>query len=118
MASRRSARLRNRVIPPLSNLPPGNISLNPTLQFQSTVDMANAGMVDTHEFLEKLAFSLLNKVTHLNGKNYSKWKRDMELRLRSARLLVYLSQVPETDEQVQKDAIALINIIESCEPDQ
>ena len=60
------------------------------------------------------------RIQLLNSKNYYRWKREMILYLKSAKLYDIVIQIPnEPDERwVDKDNTALVEIHNVCEPDQ
>ena len=78
-------------------------------------------MADTRDFLESLAFSLSYQVPRLNSRNYSTWKRDMQLRLQSTRLWDCVTTDPPDPpvvERTQSDARCLMELMSCCEPAQ
>ena len=72
------------------------------------------------EMMRAMQFAL--NVPKLNATNYIKWKRDMEIRLRSTglwSLLIDEPPPPRVDNAYeQRNSLALQDIYASCEPDQ
>lgn len=112
LPNRRS--LRQQGIPPTDRVLPSS--------FRAVLaPIQRTNMAETREFLENLSFSLSNCVTKLTGKNYARWKRDIELRLKAAKLWACCTTVLAAnadDNAKAKNARALSDIHESCEGDQ
>lgn len=128
---RRSNRLRN--IPAtdqIVNSPRRALTFTTKETRQESVDLSHLlgdrsvlteEMAGNNEMFQNLAFALSNRVTRLNSKNYARWKRDMELRLKSASLwtcCITVLNPNATEAVISKDAKALTDIHESCEPEQ
>ena len=73
-----------------------------------------ANIAENREFLESLAYTLSNKFLKLNSKNYTTWKRDIELHLRSTCLwdtVTTDAPNPMTPDRQQRDVRCLIEIV-------
>lgn len=79
-------------------------------------------MDDTQTMIGALSFSLANRVPKLDGKNYNRWKRSMQLRLQSAKLWDVVSSArPEAisaEAWAESEAKALTDINDSCDDPQ
>jgi len=73
------------------------------------------------ERMERMQFAMSNKITKLNGKNWAKWRKDMELRFKAAGYWDTVSNarpaVPDAT-FLKKEAIVLEDIFTSCEQQQ
>ena len=79
-------------------------------------------MAETRDILEAMEFALSNRVTKLNDKNYTRWKREMELRFKGNGLWnIVTDERPApsiNDDRLKKEARVFTDILDSCEPDQ
>lgn len=79
--------------------------------------------VEVNDVLRMVQFSLANNVTKLNGTNFAKWKRDMQIRLQGADLWSFVTDDPPAEAlrdrtYNQRQSAALQDIYAACEADQ
>ena len=114
---RRSRHLQN--LPPENLLPPLPPPPPPTLTPQRNIEEAR--LHDTRELVGAMQFVLSNRRTILNDKNYGRWKKEMELRLKGMGLWnLIINPRPEVveDDIAVKESQLLMNLLDSCESDQ